>query len=56
MGIFKKKVKNKNTTIAGIMAILGAIVQAYNTGVIDASIIAMIIAGIGLIKGSDGGL
>lgn len=50
------KMRHKKTTLAGIMAILGAVVQAYEQGGVDALIIALVTAGIGLINGSDGGV
>ena len=51
-----RKVRNKKTTIAGIMAILGAIVQAYNQGAADEGTLTQIALGLGLIMSGDGGI
>ena len=51
-----KKVRHKKTTLPGIMAILGAMVAAYEQGGVDALVCALVATGLGLIGGSDGGV
>ncbi|KKN05534.1 hypothetical protein LCGC14_1086420 [marine sediment metagenome] len=50
------KLKNKKTTLPGIMAILGAMVAAYDQGGVDALVCALVATGLGLIFGRDGGV